>query len=158
MCIRDRWGGNYNTWQNNVQDIRDFILTRCQIVNDGIVDCFPDVTGPYNVTLIIDGIGEVQISDLDVSNFTTPFDGIYFGGVNLPLEVSSGNFSYWEVISSSNYNYDPFVDTLSLNLNSDVTIIAHFDAVDIVYIVEPALSADIDINGNIISNLSLIHI
>ena len=148
----NRWGGNYNTWQNNVQDIRDFILTRCQIVNDGIVDCFPDVTGPYNVTLIIDGIGEVQISDLDVSNFTTPFDGIYFGGVNLPLEVSSGNFSYWEVISSSNYNYDPFVDTLSLNLNSDVTIIAHFDAVDIVYIVEPALSADIDINGSIISN------
>ena len=148
----NRWGGNYNTWQNNVQDIRDFILTRCQIINDGIVDCFPDVTGPYDVALIIDGIGEVQISDIDVDNFTTPFNGIYFGGVNLPLEVENGNFSYWEIIADSSYIYDPFIDTLVLNLICDITIIAHFDAVDIVYIVEPPLSSDININGTIISN------
>ena len=55
------WGGTYADWQNNVDDLRDFILDRCTEINAGIVDCY-DVTGPYTVTVIIDGIGEVQLS------------------------------------------------------------------------------------------------
>ncbi|MCB0641991.1 MAG: CotH kinase family protein, partial [Phaeodactylibacter sp.] len=40
----DRWGGSMTQWEDNVQDLIDFIETRCTIINGGIVDCY-DVTG-----------------------------------------------------------------------------------------------------------------
>ena len=43
------WGGSYADWQNNVDDLRSFILDRCTEINEGIVDCY-DVTGPFTVT------------------------------------------------------------------------------------------------------------
>ena len=46
------WGGSYADWQNNVDDLRNFILDRCTEINAGIVDCY-DVTGPFNVTVVI---------------------------------------------------------------------------------------------------------
>ena len=38
----DRWGGNYNTWQSNINNMRDFIEERCEIINSGILDCYED--------------------------------------------------------------------------------------------------------------------
>ena len=145
------WGGNINTWQNNVQDLKDFILDRCNTINSGIVDCY-DVTGPYNVTVIINGIGEVQFSDIFINELNSGWSGEYFGDVNIPAEIVKGNFSYWEIVSNGNYIYDPFDPNLTLNLTSDITLIAYFDANGITYLTNPINEGTITENGNIITN------
>jgi gliding motility-associated-like protein len=142
------WGGNYTTWESNVQDMKDFILERCSTINAGFVDCY-DVTGPYNVTVIIEGIGEVDLSGITINQDNSPWSGEYFGGVNLPCIVQNGNFTMYEVIADSTYIYDPFDPNLIIDLVCDVTIIVHFDASLVTYMVEPAGKGDISINGSI---------
>jgi gliding motility-associated-like protein len=149
-----KWGGNYATWQSNVQDMRNFILARCDSMNSGFVPCYPTLlSGPYNVTVEIIGIGEVEMSDDNIINeINTPWTDQRFGGVALPFEVKSGTFQNWEIIPAGVYVYDPLVDTLELDLQGDVTVIANFipptPTRDIVYKVEPAgTTTSIDVNG-----------
>ena len=64
-------GGSYGDWQQNVQDLRDFINQRCTAMNDGFVPCYqPEISGPYNVTVEIIGVGEVQMSNGNFINNT----------------------------------------------------------------------------------------
>ena len=148
-----KWGGNYATWQSNVQDMRNFILARCSIMNNGFIPCYPTLSGPYNVTVEIVGIGEVEMSDDNIINeINTPQVYSRFGGIALPFDVKSGTFQNWEVIPAGVYVYDPLVDTLELELLGDVTVIANFipptPTRDIVYKVEPAgTTTSIDVNG-----------
>jgi gliding motility-associated-like protein len=147
------WGGNYATWQSNVQDMRDFILARCNTMNNGFLPCYPDLSGPFNVTVEIIGIGEVEMSDnLIINEINTPQNYSRFGGVDLPFEVKSGTFQYWEIVPAGTYVFDPFADTLSIELLGDVTVRAVFipptPTRDIVYKVEPAgTTTSIDVNG-----------
>ena len=49
-------------------------------------------------------------------------------GIDIPLEVVSGNFSHWEINAVGNpYVYDSTNTNFDINLVSDVTIIAYFD-------------------------------
>ena len=147
------WGGTYAEWQSNVQDMRDFILDRCSIMNNGFIPCYPSLSGPFNVTLEIIGVGEVEMSDDNIVNeINTPQGYSRFGGVSLPFNVKSGTFQNWEIIPSGVYVYDPLVDTLEFELQGDVTVIANFipptPTRDIVYKVEPAgTTTSIDVNG-----------
>jgi gliding motility-associated-like protein len=126
-----KWGGNMTTWQNNVQDMRDFIDERCEMINGGILDCYEDdygIEGPYNVTIIIDPplSGEVEMNGFDLDVY--PFSGDYFGGVNQELEASALNgylFDYWE-FSNSTVVADPTNPEILYNLTSNETITVHF--------------------------------
>ena len=112
---------------SNVQDVRDFILvTDVLIMNNGFIPCYPDLSGPFDVTVEIVGIGEVEMSDnLIINETNTPQVYSRFGGVELPFEVKSGTFQYWEVLLSGIYIYDPILDTL-VELQGDVTVRASF--------------------------------
>jgi PKD repeat protein len=148
------WGGTYAAWQGNVQDLRNFILARCDSMNSGFVDCDTAITGPYDVTVEIIGIGEVEMSNGNIiNNLNTPWTDQRFGGISLPFEVKSGSFDHWEVISTNTYIYDPNVDTLVLDLQGDVTVQAYFiPTKDITYNVIPAGSnTTITVNGNVIN-------
>ena len=150
-------GGSYADWQSNVTDLRNFILARCDSMNSGFVDCDTAITGIYNVTLEIIGVGEVEMSNNLVSDLNTPFIDDRFGGINLPFEVKSGPFDRWEVISSTSYTYDPNVDTLVLNLQSDVIVQAYFippiPTRDITYDINlVGTSTSITANGTLITN------
>lgn len=151
-------GGTVADWQGNVQDLRNFILARCDSINSGFVDCDSSITGIYNVTVEIIGTGEVEMSNGNIINdLNTPFNDERFGGINLPFEVKSGPFDHWEVVSTSTtYTYDPNVDTLVLNLQSDVIVRAYFipptPTRDIVYDVTPAGTATtITVDGVVIN-------
>ena len=121
------WGGTYATWQSNVTDLRNFILARCDSMNSGFVDCDTAITGPYDVTIEIIGIGEVEMSNGNIiTNLNTPWTDQRFGGIILPFEVKSGSFDHWEVVSTNTYNYDPIVDTLVLDLKGDAIVRAYF--------------------------------
>ena len=151
-----KWGGTYTEWQSNVQDVRDFINARCSIMNAGFGPCYPALSGPHNITVQILGIGEVEMSDGNIINQTnTGWTDQRYGGVNLPFEVKSGTFQNWEVLPSGTYVYDPLVDTLVLDLQGDVTVIANFippvETRDVTFKINPTgTSSDISVDGNIL--------
>ena len=151
-----KWGGTYTEWQSNVQDIRDFINARCSIMNAGFGPCYPALSGPHNVTVEIIGIGEVEMSDGNIINQNnTGWTDQRYGGVNLPFEVKSGTFQNWEVLPAGTYVYDPLVDTLVLDLQGDVTVIANFippvETRDITFNINPTGTvSDINVDGNVL--------
>ena len=152
------WGGTYTEWQNNVQDLRDFIAVRCSTLNNGFVDCYqPAISGPYDVTVEIIGIGEVEMSNGNfINDGNTPWTDQTFGGLSLPFEVKSGTFQNWEVLPAGTYVYDPFVDTLSLEIQGNVTVRANFipptPTRTVVYDISPTGTASgITIEGNTIN-------
>ena len=153
-----RWGGNINTWNNNVQDIRDFILARCnnEIIG-GITDCYDVV--PYNVTFQIDGVGDIIVGETEISPYETPYSGTYFGDLEIDLEAiidsvvgPCSSFQGWEIISGTGVIADPTAPITTLIVQSDVTVQAIFGIpasgpVPIVSDVFPAGAGNIVFNG-----------
>ena len=155
----ERWGGNYNEWQDNVQDIRDFIEARCTIINSGILDCYEDeygIEGPFNVNLSVEPpmTGNLEINGADLSTF--PYSGTYFGGIDQTL-VATPNpgyiFDYWEFTPNTIIGV---IDNpeVTYNLSGNQFIIAHF-APDISLSLEanPPQSGSINVDGELFDNL-----
>lgn len=153
-----RWGGNINTWNNNVQDVRDFILARCNnSIIDGIVDCYDVV--PYNVTFQIDGVGDIIVGETEISPYEAPYSGTYFGDLEIDLEAiidsvvgPCSSFQGWEIISGTGVIADPTAPITTLIVQSDVTVQAIFGIpasgpVPIVSDVFPAGAGNIVFNG-----------
>jgi gliding motility-associated-like protein len=149
----DRWGGDMAEWEGNVQNIRDFIAERCMMVSTSIVDCYEGVEGPYQLTVLADlpEGGRVRVNTTLVEEF--PWTGIYFGGLELPLEAIAKpgyEFTHWTM---GNHVLSPSVDSsmVTVMLNSNDTIVAHFVSsfsYDIVFKVNPELSGKIVVNGD----------
>jgi len=148
----DLWGGTYDEWMDNVNFMKEFMNERCAYLNAAIVDCY-DVEGPFNLTIVIDGIGEVEFNNyFDVNETNTPFNGEYFGGIDIDFSVASGNFSYFEIVSNENYNYNETDTDFSLDLQGDATVIFYFDANEVTFLVEPTGSGNMSIQGNSVTS------
>ena len=124
----DRWGGSMAGWENELQELRDFIDSRCEDeVVGGMEDCY-DIE-QVNLTIDIVGQGEVEINTVDITPAMTPFTGWYFSEVPIVLEAEEAygvSFLYWQVVSGdvtiANVN-DPL---LPLTLTGDAHLVAHF--------------------------------
>ncbi len=122
-----RWGGSMAGWNNNVQDLRDFIDARCLALEQGLIDCY-DLTGPYDVTFDVSpvGAGEIKVNSVWAPFY--PWSTQYFGGIstNLVAEANPGYiFDHWE------YTVGPMnsaitEDTNSIEINAPETIVAVF--------------------------------
>lgn len=129
----NRWGGTVNNWQDRVDEIRDFICLRWSIVMDQIVDCFEDdydISGPYEVTVVIIGPGNVQFNTVNIQ--TGPWTASYFGGLDIGLiaiPLPNGEFIEWE-INNNFVGQDLLSENLLLTLNENDTIFAYFDFID----------------------------
>lgn len=126
----ERWGGTVGEWQNNVQTMRNFILERCndEIIT-GVEDCY-DVEA-FNLTVQIDGEGQIEIEGLTLNTDDTPYTGVYFA--DLPLDIfaasdgqTCGNFAGWEILSGTATIADPNSDSTTIVFSSNVTLVAHF--------------------------------
>jgi hypothetical protein len=99
-----KWGGNMNTWNANVQALRDFILARCQQIDGGIVGCY-EVEGPYPLTVQISpnpGAGKVKVNTIEPTSF--PWSGDYFSPVTMSFVATPTPgwvFSHWQSDSGS---------------------------------------------------------
>lgn len=122
-----RWNGTYTEWYNNAQDLRAFIVTRCNNLPNGFISCY-GLTGPYNLTLNTDpvGAGTMQLNSLNITQF--PWSGTYFGNINTNLTVfpdSNYAFTNWtsnsQVFNPSNTALD-----VDLSITSTDSIVAHF--------------------------------
>lgn len=149
----DRWYGNYNDWEDNVQDMHDFIEERCsdEFVT-GMEDCYDIVA--VTLTIIVDGLGLVEIQGLaPITQGTSPWDGIYYAEIPIELEalIDAGVFLGWEVLDGDVVIADPTNPLLTISLLGDATIIAHFNTdlepALIQFDVEPAGAGDILIDN-----------
>jgi gliding motility-associated-like protein len=153
----DRWGGDYASWQAEVQEVHDFIDERCnETVLSGMEDCY-DVE-PVTLTLLIDGCGEVELNSVDITPDMVPFSGWYFADVPMSMEAEElcdgAEFLYWEVESGDLTFADDQDILVEFELSGDVTITAHFGEPvppeTVVFNVEPAGVGDISVNGVVI--------
>lgn len=128
-----RWGGSMGEWQSNVQDLKDFILQRCELLDDGMLDCYDELSGPHEVTLLTlpDGIGEIDFNTLDLETF--PWSGNYFGGMENLIKAKVFNdfedeyvFSHW-VSTAGNVIANPNDRRSTITLSQPDTLIAVFD-------------------------------
>lgn len=121
-----RWGGSIADWQTKVVDLKDFIDTRCAIIDQGIVDCYP-VTGPHDLTVDVDppGGGDVEVNG--TAGPAYPFTAQYFSGVVLEVDaVSPFQFLFWTINGDTllpNLN----VPNVTLTLDQAATVVAHYD-------------------------------
>ncbi|MBI2258319.1 MAG: CotH kinase family protein [Flavobacteriia bacterium] len=129
----DRWGGSFASWQNNVQEMRDFINTRCVSLNDGLIDCY-QLEGPYELIVNVNppNSGVVQINSIMSPSY--PWNSNYFGGINTICKATANTtytFDHWELTNGA-LNNPIIADSNTFNLISNATLIAHFipDPVD----------------------------
>ena len=150
----ERWGGDYDGWMSEVEEMHDFIDERCnETVLSGMEDCY-DVE-PVDLTLLIDGCGEVELNSVDIDPSMMPFTGWYFAGVPISLEAEEecegAEFLYWEVISGDLVIDDIQDSTIEIELTGNVTLMAHFGEPvppeTVVFEVDPPGMGNIALNG-----------
>lgn len=125
-----KWGGSMSQWQANVQELIDFINTRCTVINGGIEDCY-DVTGPYPVTVLVkppNESNEVKVNTFVPPGF--PWQGDYFAGTTLnfyALSQAGWELDHWESVNNL-IAPDPFSAGIQLSLSDTIgdTIVAVF--------------------------------
>jgi hypothetical protein len=124
----ERWGGTYTKWQSNVQRIRNFVTTRNGIIKAGLRECY-NLTGPYDVVIDVQpaGTGLVQVNSLELSQF--PWDGEYFGGIDVKLNATATSpyyeFDRW-VLNHHEVTPNDSALNVRLSLTMGDTILALF--------------------------------
>ncbi|MBK7853433.1 MAG: CotH kinase family protein [Bacteroidetes bacterium] len=118
------WGGTMNDWQNNIDDMMNFVSRRPAIARDQIESEF-NMNNQVNITLNVSpaGAGRIQISTIIPE--TLPWTGVYFHGnpVTLTAIPNPGYTFDHFTINSSNNNNQTFTQNFSNNNN---TVTAHF--------------------------------
>lgn len=124
-----RWNGTYTEWQNNVQQLRDYIEDRCMYL-PGLMDSCYNLTGPYPlyVTTTPLGTGKVKINSLTLVDF--PWSGLYYGGIPVylnayPDTLNGFSFHKWETFNNPVLP-SALVANAEMNISSGDTLIAYF--------------------------------
>jgi gliding motility-associated-like protein len=147
----DRWGGTYAEWEENAQDMHDFIEERCAIITEGMVECY-DIEGPYPITVIVDPplSGNVQFNGIELENY--PWTGLYFSNLTFSMAATPEEFyvfSYWELVNENVFPSSTD-SAVTFSINEGDTVIAHFvplEAHPIVLNVVPPEAGTITLDG-----------
>ena len=151
-----RWGGSYNHWKNNLQKMRNFISQRCTLLDDGMVDCF-DLSGPYQVTLLVEptGAGEIDLNTLDIEQF--PWTGAYFGNMENKIEANAKGalpFLRWESRSGSAITPNVNTDKAAITFTEADTLVAVFGLASSTW--EPGNGLSLSVNPTLASDFTRI--
>ncbi len=126
----ERWGGSMSEWQSNVQGLRDYINTRCTIIDESIADCYEEdgITGPWDLNVNVDpeNAGTVLINNFTPENY--PWSGTYYGGIEIALTAIANEnflFDHWEVANNV-FSPDELSEAIALSLESGDDITAFF--------------------------------
>ena len=124
-----RWGGSVGTWNNNVQDLRDFIDARCLAMEQGLIDCY-DVIGPFDVIFDVSPVnsGKIEVNSIWPPNY--PWATQYFGGIETLTKAHPEPgfvFDHWE-FTIGPMNNAITEDTNGININGAENITAFFIA------------------------------
>lgn len=123
-----RWGGSMTQWLNNVQKVRNFLITRSSVLSAGLMNCY-SLTGPYPLVVNAGppGFGQVKVNSLLLDHY--PWQGNYYGGVALRLMAipASPNheLDHWTTKHHSIWPNDSAPEII-INLTMGDTVVAHF--------------------------------
>jgi gliding motility-associated-like protein len=150
-----RWGGNINTYNGHVQQLKNFILQRCVEIQDGMVDCY-DVEGPYPTVFTVDPIGAGTLQVNSLLPATYPYTGTYYGNIDIITNAFANAgwvFDYWESANGTSViNPDILNPNALTRITGPDTIIAHFvqeapPEFDLTVTVNPPLSGNVNVAG-----------
>lgn len=122
-----RWGGSMAGWLANVQQVRNFLNTRCSALVSGLANCY-DLTGPFACTFNVElaGAGRVKMNSEWLNNL--PFTANVFGNIATLVTAQPFDgfeFSHWTVDGTTVSPSDQSID-ISLMLSQAVIVTAHF--------------------------------
>ena len=122
-----RWGGSMGEWQNNVEDLRDFITLRCEALEAGLIDCY-DLNGPHATTFDVSPAesGEIKVNSVWAPSY--PWTTEYFGGIETYLKAKAAPgyiFDHWE-FTNGPLSAAITEDTNSIVINAPENITAFF--------------------------------
>lgn len=126
------WGGSISGYNAAVQELKDSIISRCNAINGGLIDCY-DLEGPYE--LIVDtepvGGGEVKVNSVWAPTF--PWTTSYFGNLETILiaEANPGYaFSHWEYdVGPLNHPVESDTNGIDLQINDKVVAVFKEDEI-----------------------------
>ncbi|MBL7942602.1 MAG: CotH kinase family protein, partial [Flavobacteriales bacterium] len=123
-----RWDGDYALWLESVQELRDFILARCDENFQTQLDaCYP--LTPSQVTIYIDGPGAVEAGLMQISSSASPDSLLWCEGNNFQLTALSENcseFIGWEVLWGDVDLADSTAQDISFPIDGSAGIQANF--------------------------------
>ncbi len=146
----ERWGGSMEEWEANVDRLKDFIGQRCELLDDGMLECYEELSGPYDLTLMATpiGIGEIDLNTLDIESF--PWTGSYFGGMENKIKAKVFNdfeddyvFSHWESSAGNIIFPNSEERRATITLTQSDTLTAVFTLVSSTKEIEEALAAKV---------------
>ena len=122
-----KWGGTMGEWQNNVEDLRDFITQRCEALESGLIDCY-DLNGPHATTFDVSPAesGEIKVNSVWAPSY--PWTTEYFGGIETYLKAKAAPgyiFDHWE-FTNGPLSSAITEDTNSIVINAPENITAFF--------------------------------
>ena len=105
----DVWQSGWNGTASKIEKLRIFANGRENAVRGHIVDYFPEVDGLTDVTLNANPIegGQINFSTLTLGESVFPWDGIYFRGIDIPVQAIPNRGYFFEDWSEANLGDNP---------------------------------------------------
>jgi len=137
----NRWGGSMQEWENNVLELKEFILQRCELFGSGATSCYDDLTDMHELTLMAEpeGVGEIDLNTLDIEEF--PWSGTYFEGMENIIKANVFDefeddyvFSHWKTNAGSEIT--PSINAINARLN-----LTSADTLTAVYVLREELTS-----------------
>lgn len=154
----DTWGGTMASWDDSVQELRDFIEERCTVINEGIADCY-DVEGPFELTVDVNDTdaGLVEVNTITPEADEYVWSGEYFDGAPVTLTAEPEDcfqLDYWEVTNNDTGVTETYTtESVEIPMDVSYSAVAYFVAQDgaIVINLDPiGMDAEIIVNGETI--------
>lgn len=125
------WGGTYAGWQQNVQDLRDYIDARCIEMTNGMIGCY-NLTGPFDIAFDVQppGAGKIKVNSLWLPTYMNTAQ--YYGNINTIFKANANpgfTFSHWESINHTLAYPDSLTDTLDFTTTDTITAVFIEDVV-----------------------------
>lgn len=128
-----RWGGSMTEWESNVEDLREFVNARCELLGGNLPECYDELSGPFEIVLQTepDGVGEIDLNTLDIESF--PWSGAYYGGMDNQIKAKAFDefedlwaFSHWESRSGNVISPDDNSRRATIRFTGPDTLVAVF--------------------------------
>lgn len=123
-----RWGGGtLQGWQNNVQNVRNFLTTRCASMVNSLATCY-NLTGPFatQFNVVPQGAGKIKMNSEWLPNY--PFTAQMYGNIESRISAQANSgfvFSHWTVDGAVISPNDTALD-ITLMLSQATSITANF--------------------------------
>ena len=127
---RCKWFGCWDDWENSLSKVENFVSGRAPVVRQHFVQQYSEIFGTTTVTLTAQPMngGQIEFSTLNLDSNQFPWTGTYFAGIDIPVTATPA--PGYEFVGWSDPTLGEDAITSIKILNSNYTLIAHFQLID----------------------------